>query len=73
MVFLAIFIKVNMQIEGFLFQMFSLFFGGAFIHYSIAKIFGPVYFGRGFCGWACWNAMIFDLLPWKKTGGGYSI
>lgn len=69
MFFLAIFIKVNMQIEGFLFQIFSGFFGGAFIHYSIAKLFGPLYFSRGFCGWACWNAMIFDLLPWKKSSG----
>jgi ferredoxin-type protein NapH len=67
--FLAIFVKVNMQIEGFFFQILSLSFGGAFIHYSIAKIFGPIYFGRGFCGWACWNAMIFDLLPWKRSKG----
>lgn len=58
-----------MQIEGFIFQLFSLFFGGAFIHYALAKLFGPLYFGRGFCGWACWNAMIFDLLPWKKSKG----
>jgi ferredoxin-type protein NapH len=69
MCFLAIFVKVNMQIEGFFFQILSLFFGGAFIHYAIAKIFGPVFFGRGFCGWACWNAMVFDLLPWKKSRG----
>jgi polyferredoxin len=69
MFFLAIIIKVNMQIEGLFFQIFSAFFGGAFIHYSIAKLFGPLYFGRGFCGWACWNAMIFDLLPWKKSCG----
>lgn len=69
MFFLAIIIKVNMQIEGFIFQIFSLFFGGAFIHYALAKLFGPLYFGRGFCGWACWNAMVFDLLPWKKSKG----
>jgi len=69
MFFLAAFVKVNMQIEGFFFQILSLFFGGAFIHYAIAKIFGPLYFGRGFCGWACWNAMLFDLLPWKKSSG----
>lgn len=69
MFFLAIVIKVNMQIEGFIFQLLSLFFGGAFIHYALAKLFGPLYFGRGFCGWACWNAMVFDLLPWKKSKG----
>jgi polyferredoxin len=72
MFFLAIVIKVNMQIEGFIFQLFSLFFGGAFIHYALAKLFGPLYFGRGFCGWACWNAMVFDLLPWKKSKGRIS-
>jgi polyferredoxin len=69
MCFLAIIVKVNMQIEGFLFQILSLFFGGAFVHYAIAKIFGPAVFGRGFCGWACWSAMVFDLLPWKKSKG----
>jgi len=69
LLFLAFLIKVNMQIEGFFFQVFSLVFSGAFIHYSISKLFGPLYFGRGFCGWACWNAMVFDLLPFRKSRG----
>jgi ferredoxin len=28
------------------------------MHYLIAKIVGPVLFGRIWCGWACWTAMV---------------
>jgi len=69
LVFLNLFIKVNMQLEGFLFQVLSGFFAGAFIHYAIAKLFGPVVFSRGFCGYACWTAMVLDFLPWKRPKG----
>jgi len=31
----------------------------------VAKIFGPLVFGRGWCGYACWTAMVLDLLPYK--------
>ena len=27
---------------------------------------GPLIFGRGWCGYACWTAMILDLLPYKR-------
>ncbi|MBN1984269.1 MAG: 4Fe-4S binding protein [Chitinivibrionales bacterium] len=67
--FLNFFMKANMQIEGFFFQTFTGFFNAAFLHYSIAKLFGPALFGRGFCGWACWSAMVFDLLPFSKSPG----
>jgi polyferredoxin len=59
----------NMQLEGLFFYLCTGIFSGAIIHYSIAKIFGPLIFGRGFCGWACWTAMIIDLLPFKKSTG----
>ena len=36
----------------------------------MAKIFGPVLFGRGWCGYACWTAMVLDLLPYKTPQGG---
>lgn len=39
------------------------------IHYVVAKIFGPLFFGWGWCGYACWTAMILDLLPYKQPGG----
>ncbi|ABR56414.1 4Fe-4S ferredoxin iron-sulfur binding domain protein [Methanococcus aeolicus Nankai-3] len=59
----------NMQMEGFFFYLFGGIFAGSTIHYLIAKIFGPIIFGRGFCGWACWIVMIFELLPYKKSRG----
>jgi polyferredoxin len=67
--FLNLVIKVNMQIEGLLFQVLTGFFAGAFVHYAIAKLFGPVIFSRGFCGYACWTAMILDFMPWKRPSG----
>lgn len=62
----------NMQLEGLFFVLCTGVFTGAIVHYSIAKIFGPLIFGRGFCGWACWTAMVLDLLPHKKGKGWVS-
>lgn len=55
----------NMQIEGFWYYLFTGVFEAATIHYAVAKIFGPLIFGRGWCGFACWTAMILDFLPYK--------
>ncbi len=68
--FLGLFKHENMQLEGFFFYLLSGYFSGSVIHYSIAKIFGPVLFGRSFCGWACWTAMVLDLLPYKRNKAG---
>ncbi len=59
----------NMQLEGFWFWLLSGTFAAGVIHYSIAKIFGPTLFGRGWCGWTCWTAAVLDLLPWKRSPG----
>ncbi len=59
----------NMQIEGFWYYLFLGVFEAATIHYAVAKIFGPLVFGRGWCGYACWTAMILDLLPYKTPKG----
>lgn len=59
----------NMQIEGFWYYLFLGVFEAATIHYAVAKIFGPFVFGRGWCGYACWTAMVLDLLPWKIPAG----
>ncbi|MGO9087139.1 MAG: 4Fe-4S binding protein [Candidatus Sulfotelmatobacter sp.] len=67
--FLGLIVLQNMQLEGLLFFVFTGIFSGAVIHYSIAKIFGPMIFGRGFCGWACWTAMVIDLLPYDRSKG----
>ncbi len=29
-------------------------------------LFGPLLFGRGWCGYACWTAMVLDFLPYKQ-------
>lgn len=65
LVYLGIFSNENMQIEGFWYYLFLGVFEAAVIHYLVAKIGGPLFFGRGWCGYACWTAMILDLLPYK--------
>lgn len=64
--FLGVICKENMQIEGFWYFLFLGVFEAAVIHYVVAKIMGPLIFGRGWCGYACWTAMILDLLPYKR-------
>lgn len=66
LVFLGLFQRENMQIEGFFFYLLAGFFAGSVIHYLVAKIAGPLVFNRGWCGWACWTAMVLDLLPYKR-------
>jgi ferredoxin-type protein NapH len=58
----------NLQLEGVMLLVLAGIFTKGFIHYAIAKIFGPLIWGRGFCGWACWTAAILDWLPIKKEG-----
>jgi polyferredoxin len=41
----------------------------AVIHYLIAKLIGPLLFGRVWCGWACWTALLLDQLPYKRSPG----
>jgi ferredoxin-type protein NapH len=68
--FLGLIKKENMQLEGFFFYLLTGAFAGSVIHYMVAKIAGPILFGRGFCGWACWTAMVLDFLPHKRTLNG---
>lgn len=65
LVYLGIICKENMQIEGFWYYLFLGVFEAAVIHFLVAKIAGPLVFGRGWCGYACWTGMILDLLPYK--------
>lgn len=65
LVYLGIMCNENMQIEGFWYYLFSGVFEAAVIHYLLAKILGPIFFGRGWCGYACWTGMVLDLLPYK--------
>jgi ferredoxin-type protein NapH len=66
----AIFIgHENVQIEGAIFGLLTGVVQMGVFHYLIAKIFGPVLFGRMWCGWACWTVMVLDLLPFKRPSG----
>ena len=50
LVYLGLICGENMQIEGFWYYLFTGVFEAATIHYAVAKIFGPLLFGRGWCG-----------------------
>lgn len=63
--------KENMQIEGFFFGLLGGVFQAAVVHYLIAKIVGPLFFGRLWCGWACWTVMVLDLLPFTRSTGRF--
>ena len=49
LVYLGLICNENMQIEGFWYYLFTGVFEAATIHYAVAKIFGPLIFGRGWC------------------------
>jgi ferredoxin-type protein NapH len=59
----------NSQLEGALFGLLTGVIQMGVIHYMIAKVFGPLLFGRIWCGWACWTVMVLDLLPFKRSSG----
>lgn len=63
LIFIPIVNNENFQLEGVILIVLVGLFGKGFIHYLIAKILGPIIWGRGFCGWACWTAAILDWLP----------
>jgi ferredoxin-type protein NapH len=59
----------NVQLEGVIFGLLSGIVQMGVMHYMIAKVFGPLLFGRMWCGWACWTVMLLDLLPFKRPAG----
>jgi len=67
--FMGLLQSENMQIEWVFFSLLAGLFGAALTHYLIAKIFGPLLFGRLWCGWACWTVMVLDLLPYTRPSG----
>lgn len=67
---IAIFMsRENVQLEGAIFGLLTGVVQMGVMHYVIAKIFGPLLFGRMWCGWACWTVMLLDLLPFKRPSG----
>jgi polyferredoxin len=71
LVFLGMMQRENMQIEETVIYLAYFISTGIFtrvlIHYSIAKVFGPLIWGRGFCGWACYTAALLEWLPIKEN------
>lgn len=68
LLFVPIFNNENFQLEGIVLLLSIGFFSKGIIHYAVAKVFGPLVWGRGFCGWACWTAAVLEWLPIKKEG-----
>ena len=70
LIFIAMFMsRENVQLEGAIFGLLTGVIEMGVIHYLIAKVVGPLLFGRMWCGWACWTVMILDLLPFKRPAG----
>ncbi|MFW9843401.1 MAG: 4Fe-4S binding protein [Candidatus Thorarchaeota archaeon] len=69
LLFMGILINNNVQIEGFFFGIITGVAGAGIMHYLMAKVLGPLLFGRLWCGWACWTAMVLDLQPFSKSPG----
>ncbi|MFH2143422.1 MAG: 4Fe-4S binding protein [Bacteroidota bacterium] len=65
LIFVPVINNENFQLEGVFMIVLVGFFSKGFIHYAIAKIFGPLIWRRGFCGYACWTAAALDWLPIK--------
>ena len=61
--------RENIQMEGVWWSLINGTYYAAVWHYLVAKIVGPLLFGRLWCGWACWSVMVFDLLPYKRSAG----
>ncbi len=68
LVFVPIINNENFQLGGIILIMLVGFFNKGFIHLTVAKIFGLLIWGRGFCGWACWTASVFEWLPITSRG-----
>lgn len=66
LLFVPIVNNENFQIEGVILLILIGYFSKGVIHYAIAKVFGPLVWGRGFCGWACWTAAVLEWLPVEK-------
>ena len=71
LLFLGVMQRENLQLEENVFYILLFISTGLFtrvlVHYAIAKIIGPLIWGRGFCGWACWTAAILEWLPIKEN------
>jgi polyferredoxin len=71
LIFLGIMQHENLQLEETVFYMAYFISTGVFarvlIHYAIAKVFGPLIWGRGYCGWGCYTAAVLEWLPIREN------
>ena len=67
LIFLGIYQRENLQLEQTVFYLAAGAFSRVLIHYTVAKVLGPLIWGRGFCGWACWTAAILEWLPIQEN------
>ncbi len=65
----GIFGRQNLQLEGLFFNLFLGIMGAGLVHYLVAKIVGPLFVGRLWCGWGCWTFAFLNLLPFKQAKG----
>jgi len=66
LIFVPLVNRENFQLEGIVLIVLVGYFSKGFTHYVVAKLFGPLIWGRGFCGWACRTSAILDWLPVRK-------
>lgn len=71
LIFLGLMQRENLQLDEVVFYGAYFLTAGIFsrvlIHYAVAKVGGPLIWGRGFCGWACWTAAVLEWLPVKEN------
>lgn len=65
----AVCTRSNTQIEGVLMNLMGGVLGAALLQFLLFKLFGPLLFGRAFCGWVCWHMMAFEKQPFSTSPG----
>ena len=68
LLYLGVLSHENMQIEGFWYYLFLGVFEAATIHYAVAKIFGPLIFGRGGAATPAGQPWFWIFCPTKSAG-----
>lgn len=61
--------RVSLDLVEFFLVVLCGTMGAAIGHHLITVIVGPIFWGRLWCGWGCWTAMILDLLPFGRSPG----
>ena len=66
LLYLGVISRENMQIEGFWYYLFlGVFVSSNYPLRGCKNFTDRCFLGRGWCGYACWTAMVLDFLPYK--------